>query len=1063
LPLLALAFALLTLPASASASLVIETPAPEAKTGASPTFSGHTEDLVLSDPVKVAIYAGATVTEAAAQVLTASPQFGGGWSVTATPLASGTYTAKAEQVETGGGSSASLPVTFVVEAEPPTVTLTQPASPSNKTTPKFTGTASDITTVTVHLYKGSNAGGSEVENLTAAGGGNWASGPASPALESGEYTAVATQPSSLGNPEGRSSPVTFVVDTEPPRVTLDPVASPSKSTAPSFSGSASASTPVVVHIHDGSSAEGAEVAKVTASGTGGAWSAGPAALSQGKHTYTAVATQESPLGNPEGRSGPVTFVVDTEPPKVSLDPVASPSNNTAPSFSGSASATTPVVVHVYEGATAEGPEVSKVTVAGTGGAWSSGAATLAHGEHTYTAVATQASPLGNPDGSSGRVTFIVNTEPPNVTIKSPALVSNNTTPSFSGTASDTTPVTIRVYKGGLPEGAPVATLKALGTGGVWESASVSPSLKNGPYTAEATQPSSIGNKEGVSHSVTFEVNTEAPTVTLSAPASPSNNTAPSFSGTASEGTQITVEIFEGTRPEGRKVATVTAPGTHGPWVSAHVTPSLPSGDHTYTAFATQGSGIKNPAGVSAPVTFVVDTEAPTVTLNAPRSPANNTAPVFSGAASEATQVTVEVFAGPTAEGKVVATATAPPPSKEQGGGSWISGHATPDLGTGTFTARATLPSAIGNAPGRSAPVTFVVDTSSPNVTLNALPSPSGNASPSFTGTASDREQIIVSIYPGTKAEGTVVATATAEGGSGEWASGRTNPSLPQGQYTAVAGQPSSIGNPPGVSPPITFVVEPVAPVVATESVSSVTRTSATLSASIDPKGGTISSCSFEYGATTAYGETVECAPVAGGGAVPASGPSGPVFAKIFGLSSNTTYHFRIAATDEAGTGRGADATFTTLPPRLFNEGALGGTSTGGPQAAAHGLAAGGVAAFIALQLKPAGRTATIAALLRTGIYRARLKAPEAGTALVKWYYKPARARRAPKSTLSAVLVASGSVVFRAAETATLKIRLTAAGRRLLIHARRVQLTATCVFVPVGGAAITTAATFGLVR
>src|SRR5207245_1356948 len=115
-----------------------------------------------------------------------------------------------------------------------------------------------------------------------------------------------------------------------------------------------------------------------------------------------------------------------------------------------------------------------------------------------------------------------------------------------------------------------------------------------------------------------------------------------------------------------------------------------------------------------------------------------------------------------------------------------------------------------------------------------------------------------------------------------------------GTYTAVAMQPSSIGNPSGTSPPITFVVAPIAPRVATEGTSDVTRSSAALYASVDPRGAGVSACYFEFGPGTSYGKSIECGFLAGLGAFPpaASGVV-PVFVRIYGLSAGTTYHFRV--------------------------------------------------------------------------------------------------------------------------------------------------------------------------
>ena len=107
-------------------------------------------------------------------------------------------------------------MTFTVDTAAPTVTLNPPESPSDNTTPSFTGTASDISAVTVRIHAGATANGTLVSMATATGtGAGWTSDNASPALPIGEYTAVATQDSSHGNPPGRSGPVTFTV-TPPP-------------------------------------------------------------------------------------------------------------------------------------------------------------------------------------------------------------------------------------------------------------------------------------------------------------------------------------------------------------------------------------------------------------------------------------------------------------------------------------------------------------------------------------------------------------------------------------------------------------------------------------------------------------------------------------------------------------------------------------------------------------------------------------------------------------------------------------------------------------------------------
>src|SRR6202035_476735 len=76
----------------------------------------------------------------------------------------------------------------------------------------------------------------------------------------------------------------------------------------------------------------------------------------------------------------------------------------------------------------------------------------------------------------------------------------------------------------------------------------------------------------------------------------------------------------------------------------------------------------------------------------------------------------------------------------------------------------------------------------------------------------------------------------------------------------------------------------------------------------NPNGGEVSSCEFEYGTTDSYGSSAPCDSLPGSGAEPVG-----VAAALKGLSADTTYHFRVLATNAGGTSEGSDRTFKTLP------------------------------------------------------------------------------------------------------------------------------------------------------
>jgi NHL repeat len=94
-------------------------------------------------------------------------------------------------------------------------------------------------------------------------------------------------------------------------------------------------------------------------------------------------------------------------------------------------------------------------------------------------------------------------------------------------------------------------------------------------------------------------------------------------------------------------------------------------------------------------------------------------------------------------------------------------------------------------------------------------------------------------------------------------------------------------------------------------------TSATLNGTVNPEGLPVTSCVFEYGTSASYEHTTPCEPTPGSGNGPVA-----VTASITGLQPDTTYHYRVLASNENGPAAGADESLTTPGPGLHGASAI---------------------------------------------------------------------------------------------------------------------------------------------
>jgi alpha-tubulin suppressor-like RCC1 family protein len=131
--------------------------------------------------------------------------------------------------------------------------------------------------------------------------------------------------------------------------------------------------------------------------------------------------------------------------------------------------------------------------------------------------------------------------------------------------------------------------------------------------------------------------------------------------------------------------------------------------------------------------------------------------------------------------------------------------------------------------------------------------------------------------------------------------------------------PTGLGTPDGA-----LTIASAAPAVNTYAATSATSTGATLNGAVDPNElETV--YRFEYGTSTAYGTSVPVPSASVGAGTSAVS----VTQSLTALHASTTYHYRLAATNSAGTSYGADRSFRAAAPSVTGLSTSAGPAAGG--------------------------------------------------------------------------------------------------------------------------------------
>jgi len=438
-----------------------------------------------------------------------------------------------------------------------------------------------------------------------------------------------------------------------------------------------------------------------------------------------------------------------------------------------------------------------------------------------------------------------------------------------------------------------------GTGTGAYSTSISSLVPNTTYFVQAYARNYMGTRYGGVQS--FSTPAIVPTVTGNA-VSALSATAATLNATVNANNANTTVIFEygpttsyGTTASASP-ASVT--GTANTAASLALTGLVPNTIYHYRAVGTNIAG----TAASADMMFMTPVVKPTVSSNAASSITATGATLNATVNANNASTAVSFEYGTTTSYGTVASAD---PATVTGTASTAASLALTGLVPNTtYHYRVKGVNVAGTADG--ADLTFTTPAVAPTATSNVASSiTSSSATLNATVNANNASTTVRFEVGLTSSYGiTVIANpATVNGTANTAASVGMTGLIPNTTYYYRVKAVNAAGTTYGSD--MTFTSSAVLPTVNSGTATSITATSATLNATVNPNNAA-TTVRFEYGTTTSYGTVASATPASVIGTTTKSASL-----VLTGLIPNTTYHYRVKGENIAGTVNGSDLTFTT--------------------------------------------------------------------------------------------------------------------------------------------------------
>ena len=572
--------------------------------------------------------------------------------------------------------------TFTVDATAPETSIdSKPSDPTNDSTPTFEFSSDDANaSFECRLY----ASDDTAPDFGACSGPG--ASHTSYELANERYTFEVRASDNAGNTDQSPASYSFTVDTRDPETTIGSKPSdPTNDPTPTFEFSSddpNAAFECRLYASDDTAPDfGA------CSGPGKSHTSGQ--LDDGRYTFEVRATDQA--GNTDDTPATYSFTVDTQPPETTITaapPPISDSGSVRFEFSSSESGSTFECRLDSSEEAAFSPCESPKTYS------------VSNGNHKFEVRAVDGA--GNRDPSPASSTFIVaDTTPPDTEIDSaPDHRTNDTSPRFTFTSSDTgATFECKLAGPGHTEDFDACSSPKDYTG-----------LQAGDYTFSVRARDGAGNTDQTPATWDFAVDTQAPETTIdSGPTGPDNSTSASFT-------------FSSDDPNASFECRLAGPGhteDFGSCPSPQGYSGLGDGDYTFSVRATDQA--TNTDQTPATRSFTVDTAPPETTIGSGRNGrGNSTSASFSFSSDDPNATFTCKLAGPGHTG-------------DFGNCGSYSNLADGDY---TFSVRAT--DLAGNTDQSPATRSFTVDTAPPETTIDSGRSGRGNGtSASFTFSSSD--------------------------------------------------------------------------------------------------------------------------------------------------------------------------------------------------------------------------------------------------------------------------------------------------------------------------------------